>query len=380
MIYFDNAATTFPKPESVYEAVNQCLRNYCANPGRGGHKLSLQSSRVIYDTREKLANLFKVDRSERIIFTANATDSINLALKGLLKEGDHVITTSMEHNSVIRPLKALESAGVESTIVNCNMQGEVELDCVEKAIRSNTKLIITTHASNVVGTLLPIKEIGTLARKKEILYMVDAAQTAGVYEINVVEEKIDILVGTGHKSLYGIQGVGFLYVGERASLSEVKQGGTGSKSELLVQPDLWPDKFESGTHNTPGIAALGAGIDFISSVGINNIRVHEEGLAAYFLKALETIDSIKIYGTKDASKQAPVISLNVGDLGSTEISYMLDSEYDIATRPALHCSPLAHITTNSLEQGTVRFSFGFFNTKDEIDKAVYALSSIVREI
>lgn len=380
MIYLDNAATTYPKPEVVYKAVDECLRGYCANPGRSGHKLSLKAGRIILEAREAIAELFNIKYAERVIFTHNATDSINLGLKGFLKGGDHVITTSMEHNSVMRPLKSLEAIGVETTVVNCNARGELDPKAVESAIKSNTKLIVMTHASNVTGTILPVLEVGQTARKHNVKLMVDAAQTAGVYDIDVQEMGIDLLVFTGHKSLFSPQGVGGLYINSSIEIFPLKEGGTGSRSESLFQPDILPDRYESGTPNTPGIAGLLAGIDFIRQVGINSIREHEAALTSRLLEGLRRLDRIKVYGTEDINRQAPVISMNIEDIGSSEISYMLDAGFDIATRPGLHCSPMAHITTNTLEQGTVRFSIGYFNTDEEIDFVLAALKKMVEEI
>lgn len=375
MIYLDNAATTFPKPDVVYDAVMDCMKNYCANPGRAGHRLSLRAGREIYDTRENLAKLFNIDNPMNIIFTSNATESLNLAIKGLLKTGDHVITTSMEHNSVIRPIMALEKIGVENTIVDCNEEGFLDINDLEKAIKPNTKLIVTTHASNVFGTLIDIKEVGLVAKKNNITYLVDASQTAGVYDIDVKNMNIDILATAGHKSLLGPQGVGILYIKEGIDLDTLKEGGTGSQSEYLFQPQMLPDKYESGTHNTPAIAGLNAGVKYILD-NIDTIRRKEEELCEYMLSRLDEIKDIKIYGTKDIKKRVPVISINIGDIDSGEITFILDSEYDIATRSGLHCSPLAHKTVGTIKQGTVRFSIGYFNTKDDIDRVIDALKNI----
>lgn len=376
MIYFDNAATTFPKPETVYRAMDNCQRTFCANPGRGGHKLSLQSGRVILEARELLADLFNSGSPERIILTYNATEALNLALKGFLKRGNHVITTSMEHNSVVRPLKTLEKRGVDTTIVQCNEYGEIDISDIEKEIKKETVLIVSTHASNVVGTILPIIDIGNLAKKYGLDFLVDASQTAGLYEIDVNKMNISMLAFTGHKSLMGSQGTGGLYIKKGLELEPLMEGGTGSKSESLYQPDIMPDRFESGTRNTPGIAGLCAGIGFINSKGINNIREHEQNLTKYFMDGIRDMGSVRIYGTKSAERQAPVVSINIGDVGSSEVSYILDQEFDIMTRPGLHCAPLAHKTLGTMEQGTVRFSFGYFNTKEQIDEAITAIEKI----
>lgn len=380
MIYLDNAATSFPKPDTVYNAMMEAMKEYGANPGRSGHKLALKAGRAIYETRELLANFFNIEDPMRIIFTSNATDGLNLAIKGLLKPNDHVITTSMEHNSVLRPLKALENNGVETTIIQCDETGSIDIKDIEANIKSNTKLIVTTHASNVSGTIFPIKEIGNIAKKHGIVYMVDVAQTAGVYDINVVDMNIDILVFPGHKSLLGPQGTGGVYIREGLSIVQMKEGGTGSRSDSLIQPDIYPDKFESGTPNMPGIVGLGAGIKYILDKGIDNIREHEIKLATTFIDGLREIEGIKIYGPCDMEKQAPVISINIREEDSSEVSYILDEVFNIAVRPGLHCAPLAHKTLKCYEQGCIRFSFGPFTTINEIEFAINAVKTISKEI
>lgn len=377
MIYLDNAATTYPKPESVYEAIMDCMKNYCANPGRAGHKLAMKAAREIYDARENIAKLFNIDNPMNIVFTNNATDSLNLAIKGAVKEGDHIITTSMEHNSVIRPIKALEKQGIENTIVLCDKDGFLKIEDLKKAIRPNTKLIVTTHASNVCGTLIDIKSVGQVAKENNILYLVDASQTAGVYNIDTKEINVDMIAAPGHKCLLGPQGTGILYIREGLDIDILKEGGTGSRSEDLFQPNLLPDKYESGTHNTPGIVGLNEGIKFILEKGIDEIKNYEEELCQYMLDRLKEVPDIVIYGPMDSKKRAAVISINIGNMDSGEITFILDSEYDIATRSGIHCSPLAHKTLGTIEQGAVRFSLGYFNTKEEVDTTVNALKEIV---
>ena len=376
MIYLDNAATTYPKPECVYEAIMDCMKNYCANPGRAGHKLAMKAAREIYDTRENIAKLFNVDNPMNIVFTNNATDSLNLAIKGVVNSGDHIITTSMEHNSVIRPIKALENNNIENTVVQCNKDGFLNIEDLRNAIKPNTKLIVTTHASNVCGTIIDIESIGKIAKENNILYLVDASQTAGVYDIDIKKINVDMIAAPGHKCLLGPQGTGILYIREGLELNILKEGGTGSKSEDLFQPNLLPDKYESGTHNTPGIVGLNQGVKFILEEGIENIRKHEEDLCEYMLNRLEEVPNIVIYGPKDSKKRAAVISINIGNMDSGEITFLLDSEYDIATRSGIHCAPLAHKTLGTLEQGAVRFSLGYFNTKQDIDTAIEALKQI----
>lgn len=377
MIYLDNAATTYPKPEKVYDSIMDCMKNYCANPGRAGHKLAMKAAREIYDARENIAKLFNIDNPMTIVFTNNATDSLNLAIKGVVKKGDHIITTSMEHNSVIRPIKSLEKYGIENTIVKCDKEGFLNPEDIKKSIKENTKLIVTTHASNVCGTIIDIKSVGDIAKKNKILYLVDASQTAGVYDINIKDINVDMIAAPGHKCLLGPQGTGILYIREGLNVNILKEGGTGSKSEDLFQPEIIPDKYESGTHNTPGIVGLNEGIKFILEKGIDNIKSHEENLCEYMLKRLEEIPNIIIYGPKDSKKRAAVISINIPNIDSGEITFLLDSEYNIATRSGIHCAPLAHKTLGTIEQGAVRFSLGYFNTKEDIDEAIKALKDIV---
>jgi cysteine desulfurase/selenocysteine lyase len=380
MVYFDNAATTFPKPNEVYDAIMKSMKEYGANPGRSGHKLALRMGREIYETRELLAKLFNIDNPMNVIFTSNCTESLNLAIKGILEKGDHVITSSMEHNSILRPLTLLGKEGVDLTIIKGDYMGRLDVKEISRNIKDNTKLIAITHVSNLTGTIMPIEEIGRIAKENNIYFLVDAAQSAGVYDIDVEKMNIDMLAFPGHKGLLGPQGTGGLYVREGLSLKEMKQGGTGSLSHLLEQPDILPDRYESGTLNGPGIVGLGAGIRYIMKTGIKNIRRHEEELTKHFIEGISKIDKIKAYGPLNEKEQGAVVSINIGDEDSSEISYILDEKYDIQVRPGLHCAPLAHKTIGTFEQGVVRFSFGPFNTHEEIDYALKAIFEISREI
>lgn len=380
LIYLDNAATTFPKPEEVYESVMEAMKSYGANPGRSGHKLALQMGRQVYTTRELLAELFNVTNPMNIIFTSNCTDSLNIVIKGLLKQGDHVITTSMEHNSVLRPLYMLKDRGVEVTVVKADSMGRINPEDIKKEIRKNTKLIVTTHISNLTGTILPIEEIGKIAKEKGIYYLVDAAQSAGVYDIDVEKMNIDFLAFPGHKGLLGPQGTGGLYIKEGIEIEEIKQGGTGSFSHILQQPHIYPDRFESGTLNGPGIVGLGAGVSYIKRIGMENIRKHEQDLTRHFMEEVLKIDKVKVYGPLDISQHAPVVAINIGEADSSEISYILDEKYNIAVRPGLHCAPLAHKTIGTFEQGVVRFSFGPFNTHEDIEMSIKAIKEISLEL
>lgn len=376
MYYFDNAATTFQKPKEVLETYIRVMNEYGANPGRSGHKIARKAGMGIYETREIVADFFGIDNPMQIAFTANATESLNIGIKGILKAGDHVITTSMEHNSVLRPLNALLSEGIELTIIDANIMGQINLEDLENSIKENTKLIITTHASNLTGTIFPIVDIAKIAKKHNLIYMLDAAQTAGVLDIDVKKIGIDILATTGHKSLFGPQGTGIIYIDERLSIKPLKEGGTGSKSYEMKQPTIMPDLLESGTPNTPGIIALGEGIKFIKKEGIKTILGHETELCKYFMENIIDLKNLHMYGESINVLRAPVVPINIGDEDSSSISYILDDEYDIATRPGLHCAPLAHKSIKTFEQGCVRFSFGYFNTKSDIDMAIKALSEI----
>lgn len=380
MIYLDNAATSWPKPEETINAIEDCIKNNGANPGRGGHKMSLAAGRIIYETREVAAQLFKVNDPARIVFTGNATESINLALKGSLEPGDHVITSSMEHNAVARPLHILKARGVEVTEILCTKEGFVDPREVEKAVRTNTTTIVMLHASNVTGTIMPIEEIGKIAKDRGLRFIVDAAQTAGFLDIDVTKMNIDILAFTGHKSLYGPQGTGGLFIREGMDIEPLKQGGTGSQSESLNQPEDLPDKFESGTPNTPGIAGLGAGIRYITAKGLDKIRTHERTLVKRFLDGLEQLKKVEVYGPLNADQQVPVVSINVKEQDSSEIAFILDRVFDVACRSGLHCSPMAHRTIGTLERGAVRFSFSVFNTISEVDKILAALDQTTSEL
>lgn len=380
MIYFDNAATSFPKPKIVYDEIMDAMMNYGANPGRSGHKLAMKASRGMFSTRESISKLFNIKNPLDIIFTFNCTESLNVAIKGILKAGDHVIATSMDHNSVLRPIKSLEKIGISNTIVMGDKEGRINPEDIEKAIKEETKMIVTTHISNLTGTIIDIKEVGKIAKAHRLLYLVDAAQSAGVYSIDVEDMHIDMLAFPGHKGLLGPQGTGGLYIKRGIDMAESFQGGTGSISYSLTQPEVMPDKFESGTPNAPGIIGLGAGIEYILEIGIDNIRQKELKLTKKFMDEAGKIDGIKIYGPLDMDQHAPVVSLNIKDADSSEVSYILNEEYNIAVRPGLHCAPLAHKTIATFEQGTVRFSFGYENTDEEIDLAIKALKEIAKEL
>jgi cysteine desulfurase family protein len=376
MIYLDNAATTWPKPPGVAEAMVHYLNEVGANPGRSGHRLAVEAARVVYAVREAVAELLNAPDPLRVVLGANATEAVNLALRGLLRPGDHVITGSMEHNSVMRPLRALERQGVSVTVVGCSAQGFLDPARVEAAIRPNTKLVVLNHASNVVGTLLPVAEVGRVVRQHGCLFLVDAAQTAGAFPIDVQADAIDLLAFTGHKSLYGPMGTGGLAVGERveASLLEpLKRGGTGSRSEREEQPDFLPDSCESGTPNAVGLAGLGAGIRWVLQRGVEAVRTHEVALARQLIDGLRAIPGVTVYGGLDAAHQTATVSFNVEGLEPSEVGLRLDDEHAILCRVGLHCAPAAHKTLGTFPRGSVRFGLAAMNTSEEVRAAVEAV-------
>lgn len=379
MIYMDNAATSWPKPDCVYNGVTNCMKKYAANPGRSGHGMSLQAARIILYAREMLCKLFNVNDPFRMIFTANATESLNLAIKGILKPGDHVITTRMEHNSVIRPIVELQKQAITSTFINADRKGGIDPQDIKKAINARTRLIVTTHASNVTGTILPAQDIGKIAHDHGITYLLDAAQTAGSIPMDFSTLGIDLAAIPGHKSLLGPQGTGILYIAPGIDLKQLKEGGTGSNSESLTQPEFCPDKFESGTLNTPGIAGLAVAIRYILYETQSKLNAHVKKLETHFLGEISNLPEITVYGHIGQHLRAGAISINIKDRDSSEIAEILDTEHKIAVRGGLHCAPLAHLSIGTQRQGTVRFSFGIFNTIDEIDTCIGALKRIVRD-
>jgi cysteine desulfurase/selenocysteine lyase len=376
MIYLDNAATSFPKPSSVYESVMKAMKVYGANPGRGSHAMAIEGARIIYETRELLADLFNLDDPLRVIFTFNATDSLNMAIKGILKRGDHVVTTEMEHNSVLRPIKELEKSGVENTIVKCGTDGSINVYDLEKAIRDNTKLIVTTHVSNLTGTIFPAEEIGKVCRAYKIPYLLDASQSAGVLTIDMKKYNISFLAVPGHKGLLGPQGTGALLINSDIEVKQLKEGGTGSQSASLDHPNFYPDKLEAGTHNLPGIAGLNAGLKYILKRGTESIYSHEKNLLDIFITELKKNPKIKIYGPKSIEDRIGVVPINIEGMDSSEVANILDREYGIAVRPGLHCAPLAHKAIGTEKLGAVRFGVGPFNKKKDIMAAVKALKEL----
>jgi cysteine desulfurase family protein len=376
-IYLDNAATSWPKPECVYKAVEKFNRRIGASPGRGSHSRTVAAGQMLLQTREDLAGLFNIEDSSRIVFTGNVTIAINIGLKGLLRPGDHVVTSSMEHNAVARPLYALQEKGVEVTTVQCAPDGSLDPSQIEQAITERTRLVCLLHASNLTGTIMPIDAVGEIAHRKGVLFMVDAAQTAGVLPVDVEKQRIDILAFTGHKGLLGPQGTGGLYMRPGLEISSFIEGGTGSLSEQVYQPDFLPDKFESGTPNTPGIAGLGAGVAFIRKTGIENVQRHEQELTGALIQGLKDIKGVSIYGPQDIKQRTAVVSINIEERDCGEVSMLLDQKYGILCRSGLHCAPLAHRTLGTLKAGACRISPGLFNTVEDIEKVVRAVYEII---
>lgn len=376
MIYLDNAATTFPKPEEVYSEIMDCMRQYAANPGRSSHELSIKASLKIAEARENLSELFNISNPLSIIFTYNATVALNIAIKGILKNGDHVISTVIEHNSVLRPLNALKKNNVEVTLLSVDDNGFINFKELEDSIKSNTKAIVINHASNVLGTIQNIDEIGKIAKKNGIIFIVDASQSAGVIPIDVKKSNIDMLAFPGHKGLFGPQGTGGLFINNDIEVNSLIEGGTGSNSSSMEQPDFLPDKFESGTLNTPGIAGLCEGIKFIKNTGINKIESYEKQLTEYLLEELKKISNVKIYGTSDSKNRCSVISINLDNIDSSTVGYMLNKN-NIAVRTGYHCAPLVHEVIGTKEYGTVRISPGYFNTFKDIEACLSCIKDIL---
>ena len=375
MIYLDSSATSFLKPPQVAEAVFRSF-NTIGNAGRGAHAPTLNASRLIYDTREKLAALFGTPDPSRIAFTCNATEALNIAIHGAIHPGEHVITTACEHNSVLRPLYLKEKEGTELTIIPADKKGRIQYDLLESSVKSNTSAIVLTHASNLSGNVTDLAFVSNFAKKHGLLLIVDASQTAGSLPINVVKMGIDILCFTGHKGLFGPQGTGGLYVREGLTLSPLKSGGSGIHSFDRQHPTDMPTALEAGTLNGHGIAGLNAGLDYILSTGVKNIHAKEISLARRFVNGISDISDLKLYGDIDAPLRTPIISLNIGNMSSASVSDILWEDYEICVRAGAHCAPLMHKTFGTEKQGAVRFSFSCFNTETEIDTAIRAMHEI----
>jgi len=380
MIYLDNAATSFPKPPEVQAATRRALEQAWGNPGRAGHGSSLQAGRIVQRTREKLARLFGSEDPEQVIFTANATQAINQVLFGLLKSDDHVITTSIEHNAVTRPLAALSRRGVKVTEIPVPLEGQVDVERFAKSFTPSTRLLVTTHASNVTGTLLPVRDLGALAAAHGVLYLVDAAQTAGVFDLDMTRDQISFLTFPGHKGLLGPQGTGGLLIRGEVLLDPLIYGGTGSVSEKDEQPDYYPDRLESGTLNTIGIAGLDAALTYLEAKTLKEIRSREQALCQRLIDGLLTIPGVRVYGGTNASEKAPIVAFNLRDLDSLQVAFILDNSFGIQTRAGLHCAPHAHRTLGTLEQGVVRLSPSHFTREEDIDTTLDVIRQIALEL
>lgn len=382
-LYLDNAATSYPKPREVHEAMNDYMINLGASPGRGSYASALDSSRIVYNCRESLCSLFNFDKVENVVFTSNITHSLNILINGFIKEGMHVITSSMEHNSVLRPLHTLKNVlNFELDIVKASSDGIINVEDIKNSIRENTKLIILTHSSNVIGTLQPLENIGLICKEKGIFFIVDSAQTAGITEVDFKKLNCNALAFTGHKGLLGPQGIGGFLIDDsfNENCSSIFVGGTGSLSSDLLQPDFLPDKFESGTLNTPGIAGLLAGVNFINSVGINTIKEKEEFLTKKLIDGLLNINDVILYGITTSSNRTSAISINFKNIDSSEVAYTLDSEFGIMTRTGLHCAPLAHQTIGTYPSGTLRMSLGYFNDEKDVSYTLDSLNKILKNL
>ena len=378
MIYFDNAATTLQKPDPVIQAAVCAIRSL-GNAGRGVHEATLAASRILYETREKLAAFFHAESASRIAFTSNSTEALNIAIKGTLKEGDHVITTQLEHNSVLRPLYEMEERGVQLSIVPCDASGRIDPAELARSIRKNTKAVFCTHGSNVTGNLVDIAAIGKISRENGLLFGVDASQTAGTIPIDVQNMNIDILCFTGHKGMLGLQGTGGIYVRDGVSVRPLKTGGSGVQSYEHRHPAQMPEALEAGTPNGPGIAGLNAAVTYLLETGIDVIHTRELALMHRFYNGIRAIPGITVYGDFSADDRCPIVSLNVSGYDSSEVSDELSCTYQIATRPGAHCAPLMHEALGTVSRGAVRFSFSHYNTEKEVDFAISAMREIAQE-
>ena len=378
MIYMDNAATTMHKPQEVIDAVVTAMSSM-GNAGRGVNEASLSASRIIYDTREKLCWLFGAEDPRQIVFTPNSTESLNIAIKGILNPGDHVIATMLEHNSVLRPLYEMEKKGVRLTIVKSDQNGRFNLKDIEDAIAEDTKMIVCTNGSNLTGNYVDPEPVGTLARERGIVFVVDASQTAGVFPIDVQKMKIDVLCFTGHKGMLAPQGTGGMYVRKGLVIRPLKSGGSGVQTYSKTHPIEMPTALEAGTLNGHGIAGLHAAVEYLEKTGVDNIRAREQDLMWRFYEGVKDIPGVKVYGDFSSKNRCPIVTLNIGDYDSSEVSDELLTEYGISTRAGGHCAPLMHEALGTVEQGAVRFSVSHYNTEEEVDTAIEAIRELSKE-
>lgn len=381
MIYLDNAATTYPKPPEVLDAVTRFMTETGGSPARSGHRMSVEASRTVYAAREQIAELIGLGDPLRVVFAANCTTAINYALRGLLSSGDHVITTGIEHNAVMRPLRCLERNGIELTVAPCDAQGFVAPDDIASEIKANTRMVVVAHASNVLGCLEPIAEVGRICRERGVLLLVDAAQTLGTVPVDIGTDCIDILAFSGHKSLYGPQGTGGLVIGDGVDLSRMDPvicGGTGSRSESEEQPDFLPDMLEVGTLNGPGVAGLAAGIGFVLSTCVDAIRRHEMALTDRLMQGMIEIPGVTVYGPTDLDRRVAVVSFNVKGLDPAVAAMQLDEQFGIMCRAGLHCSPAAHRTAGTFPGGSIRFGLSWFTYDEDVEAALHAVRELAK--
>lgn len=372
MIYLDNAATSFPKPESVYASMDRILREVGGNPGRASHRMALEASRVVFEARERVAELLGVTDSARVAFTKNATEAINIALKGLLRPGDHLVTSSFEHNSMARTITRLQSEGVEVTWVEPGPDGILDPDEVASAAVENTALVAVTHASNVFGTLQPVEDIGRRCREKGVLFMTDAAQTAGAVPIDLGSSSIDILAATGHKALFGPQGTGFLYLREGVEPGPLIDGGTGEPDTVLELPE----RLEAGTMNMPGIGGLGSGAEYLLAEGVEKVRAHELVMIERLLSGLEKMDKVRVVGSTDPEKRVSLVSFTIEGTTPAEAGRALDDDFGIMVRTGTHCAPMAHRQAGTFPDGTIRVSPGYLNTLEDVEAFLKAAAAM----
>ena len=381
-IYFDNSSTSFPKAPNVGRAMGEFIENGAFNINRGSYEGAYEAGSAVLDTREMLKDLFNCPNSKNVVFTPSVTYSLNFFIKGFLKPGDHVLVTSVEHNAVMRPLVQMEKLGVEFDAVPCDEEGGVTADDFRAYIKENTKAIRTTHASNVCGTIIPIEEIGALCKEKGLVYAVDTAQTAGILNIDMQKANIDFLAFTGHKGLLGPQGIGGFIASDKLEglIDPVISGGTGSLSDSEEIPDFLPDRFESGTLNLPGIIGLHQALVYLKEAGIDNMRKEKMEITKYFLDQVKEIDGVKVAGKKTVEGRLGVVSIDFEGFDNSIVSFYLSSKYKIMTRVGMHCAPRAHKTLKTFPQGTVRFSFSHFNTKEEVDICINAIKTILSDL
>lgn len=381
-IYFDNSSTSFPKAPNVGRAMGEFIENGAFNINRGSYEGAYEAGSAVLDTREMLKDLFNAPNSKNVVFTPSVTYSLNFFIKGFLKRGDHVLVTSVEHNAVMRPLVQMEKLGVEFDVVQCDEEGSVTADDFRSYIKENTKAIITTHASNVCGTIIPIEEIGALCKEKGLVYAVDTAQTAGILNIDMQKSNIDFLAFTGHKGLLGPQGIGGFVASDKLEglIDPVISGGTGSLSDSEEIPTFLPDRFESGTLNLPGIIGLHQALIYLKEAGIDNMRNEKMEITKYFLDQVKEIEGVRIAGKKTVEGRLGVVSIDFEGFDNSIVSFYLSNKYNIMTRVGMHCAPRAHKTLKTFPQGTVRFSFSHFNTKEEVDICIDAIKTILDDL